>query len=412
MFKKIKIRLTIFNAISYFLFLVIFLSVFFVFFTQVLNKVQEDSLKSYAASNINKFLTIYSGPPKPPEQFELEADKVSFYYVISKELEILYGQELHEGFYSELQKNLHPTTKKEFKRYNYNSEKLLVLTQPVVSKGELIGYIAIGQNVTSYYVLTQNVFILGAFLLILSSIGIGFLSYFLARKSMEPIQQSYDQQKQFVSNASHELRTPLSVLISSMEILEEELKQKDSGTNETIVDMKQEAQYMNDMLNSLLYLARADQHQLKLTVDTIDLSSLLIQRVRRFAKHTPYLKFDLTIDDELEIEGDKVLIEELIDIFLKNAITYTKEGTVKVIATRETNSCIVQISDTGMGISEEDLPYIFDRFYRADKMRSNQGTGLGLSIARVIADLHHAIIKVDSKINKGTTFTIELPKKN
>lgn len=412
MFKKIKVRLTILNAISYFIFLVIFLSVFFVFFTQVINKVQENSLESYAASNMNKFLTIYSGPPKPPEQFQLEADKVSFYYVISKELEILYGQELHEGFYLELQKNLHPITRKEFKRYDYNSEKLLVMTQPVVSKGELIGYIAIGQNVTSYYVLMKNVFILGAFLLIISSIGIGFLSYFLAKKSMEPIQQSYDQQKQFVSNASHELRTPLSVLISSMEILEEELKEKDLGTNETIVDMKQEAQYMNDMLNSLLYLARADQHQLNLNVNTIDLSTLLIQRVRRFAKYTAHLKFELTIDDELEIEADKVLIEELIDIFLKNAITYTKEGKVKVTATKETNSCIVQISDTGIGISEEDLPYIFDRFYRADKMRSNQGTGLGLSIAKVIADLHHATIKVNSKMNEGTTFTIELPKKN
>lgn len=412
MFKKIKIRLTTVNAISYFLFLVIFLTIFFLFSTQVLNRVQEDSLKNYAANNINKFLTIYSGPPKPPEQFDLEADKVSFYYVISKELDILYGQELHEGFYLELQKDLHPITQKVFKRYEYGSEKLLVMTQPVIVKGELIGYIAIGQNVTSYYVLMKNVFILGMLLLILSSIGIGFLSYFLAKKSMEPIQHSYDQQKQFVSNASHELRTPLSVLISSMDLLEEEVKQKNWPVNENIVDMKQEAQYMNDMLNSLLYLARADQHQLKLTIDKIDLSTLLIQRVRRFAKHTSHLNFELTIDDELEIEGDKVLIEELIDIFLKNAITYTNEGAIKVTATEGTNSCVVQIKDTGIGISEEDLPYIFDRFYRADKMRSNQGTGLGLSIAKVIADLHHATIKVDSKINEGTTFTIELPKKN
>jgi len=409
MFKKIKVRLTWVNAVSYFFFLVIFLSIFFLLMSQIMNKIQEDSLESYAANNINKFLNMYAGPPIPPGQFELEADKVSFYYVISKDLQILYGQELHEGFYKQLQNDLQPVTNKEFKRYEYESENLLVMIQPVRVKGEQLGYIAIGQNVTSYYQLMKNVLVLGIILLILSSIGIAFLSYFLAKKSMQPIQHSYNLQKQFVSNASHELRTPLTVLYSSIELLEEQLKKNGNYPKNQVAEIKDEAQYMSEMLNSLLYLARADQNQVKLNIEKLNLSEILLQRTRRFARITNHLRFKINVEDELYMQGDKVLIEELIDIFLKNAITYTKVGYVSISAKQAANVCIVTIEDTGIGISEEDIPFIFDRFYRADKMRTSQGTGLGLSIAKIIIDLHKANVKVNSKLGEGTTFILDLP---
>ncbi|MER2126750.1 histidine kinase dimerization/phospho-acceptor domain-containing protein [Solibacillus sp.] len=224
MFKKIKMRLTWMNAISYFIFLVLFLTVFYVSFAQILNKVQENMVESYAANNTDKFFNIYKGPPKPPNRFELEVDQVSFFYVISRDLEILYGEELHAGFNEILGKNLQPVVTKHFERYEYEGESLLVMTQAVRIHGETLGYIAVGQNVTMYEDLLQNVLILLVVLLIVSSIGIAVLSYFLAKKSMAPIQHSYEQQRQFVANASHELRTPLAVLYSSLELFEEQMK--------------------------------------------------------------------------------------------------------------------------------------------------------------------------------------------
>lgn len=410
MFRKIKMRLTWMNAISYFVFLVLFLTVFYISFAQILNKVQENMVESYAANNIDKFFNIYNGPPKPPQRFELEVDKVSFFYVVNRDLDILYGEELHAGFNEVLQENLTPVETKQFKRYDYEGETLLVMTQAVRMKGETLGYIAVGQDVTIYEDLLQNVLILLIMLLTVSSIGIAILSYFLVKKSMAPIQTSYEQQRHFVANASHELRTPLAVLYSSLELFEAQMKQKETDyPTDTMDDMKNEANYMNDMLSSLLTLTRSDQNQIQLTISEVDLSNVLIQRTRRFAKTVQNLTFQLDIEDDLSIEADKILVEELLYILLKNAVTYTTEGTVHVRAYKETSFVKIEVADTGIGIAAEDLPRIFERFYRADKIRNKSGTGLGLAIAKVITDLHDGQIKVKSELDEGTVFTVELP---
>lgn len=410
MFRKIKMRLTWMNAISYFVFLVLFLIVFYISFAQILNKVQENMVESYAANNIDKFFNIYNGPPKPPQRFELEVDQVSFFYVINRDLEILYGEELHAGFNEVLQGNLTPVETKQFKRYDYEGETLLVMTQAVRMKGETLGYIAVGQDVTTYEELLQNVLILLIMLLTVSSIGIGILSNFLVKKSMAPIQTSYEQQRQFVANASHELRTPLAVLYSSLELFEAQMKQKEIDyPTDTMDDMKNEANYMNNMLSSLLTLTRSDQNQIQLTINEVDLSKVLIQRTRRFAKTVQHLSFQLDIEEDLTIEADKILVEELLYILLKNAVTYTTEGTVHVRAYKETSFVKIEVADTGIGIAAEDLPHIFERFYRADKIRNKSGTGLGLAIAKVITDLHGGQITVKSELGEGTAFTVELP---
>ena len=398
------------NAISYFAFLVLFLTVFYISFAQILNKVQENMVESYAANNIDKFFNIYNGPPKPPQRFELEVDQVSFFYVINRDLKILYGEELHAGFNEVLQENLTPVETKQFKRYDYEGETLLVMTQAVRIKGEKLGYIAVGQDVTIYDELLQNVLILLVMLLIISSVGIGILSFFLVKKSMVPIQTSYEQQRQFVANASHELRTPLAVLYSSLELFEAQMKQKETDyPTDTMDDMKNEENYMNEMLSSLLMLTRSDQNQIQLTISEVDLSEVLILRTRRFAKTVQHLSFQLDIAEDLTIEADKILIEELLYILLKNAVTYTSEGTIYVRAYKDTSFVKIEVADTGIGIATEDLPHIFERFYRADKIRNKSGTGLGLAIAKVIADLHGGQITVKSELGEGAAFTIELP---
>lgn len=411
MFRKIKMRLTWMNAVSYFLFLVIFLTVFYVSFAQILEKVQENMVESYAANNMNKFFHVFDGPPKPPNRFEVEVDQVSFFYVISNELEILYGEELHDGFHEVLEQSLQPVQTKQFERFDYNGETLLVMTQEVRSQGQTLGYIAVGQDVTQYEELLSHVVWLLVGLLIASSVGIAILSYFLAKKSMAPIQYSYEQQRQFVANASHELRTPLAVFYSSLELFEEQLKQEGVAySRETMDDMKHEAGYMKEMLASLLTLTRSDQNQLQLNLSEIDLSNIALQRVRRLAKTVEHVSFKLDVADECLVWADKILIEELLYILLKNAVSYTVEGTVSIRVYETSDTAKIEVKDTGNGIAEEDLPHIFERFYRADKTRHTTGTGLGLAIAQVIVKLHNGRIDVVSEVGKGTTFTIELPK--
>lgn len=411
MFQKIKMRLTWMNAVSYFLFLVVFLTIFYISFAQILEKVQENLVESYAANNMHKFFSVFDGPPKPPNRFEVEVDKVSFFYVISQDLEILYGEELHDGFHEVLEQNLQPVQTKQFERYDYNGETLLVMTQEVRVQGRTLGYIAVGQDVTQYEKLLSNVVFLLIVLLIVSSGGIAVMSYFLAKKSMAPIQYSYEQQRQFVANASHELRTPLAVFYSSLELFEEQLKQDGVAYNlETMDDMKQEASYMKDMLASLLTLTRSDQNQIQLNISEVDLSTVALQRVRRLAKTVQHVSFQLDVADECLVQADKILMDELLYILLKNAVSYTEEGSVSVRVYEASGLAKIEIADTGSGIAEEDLPHIFERFYRGDKTRHTTGTGLGLAIAQVIVNLHNGRIKVDSEVGKGTTFTIELPK--
>lgn len=411
MFKAIKMRLTWMNAVSYFLFLIVFLTIFYVSFAQILDKIQENMVENYAANNMDKFFNIFDGPPKPPNRFELDIDQVSFFYVISNELEILYGEELHDGFHKVLEQNIEPVSMKFFERYHYHDETLLVMIQPVQAQGKTLGYIAVGQDVTQYKQLLQNVLWLLIGLLIVSSIGIALLSYFLAKKSMAPIQYAYEQQRQFVANASHELRTPLAVFYSSLELFEEQLKQDGVVySHETMEDMKHEAGYMKDMLASLLTLTRSDQNQIQLNVTDVDIGTMVTQRVRRLAKTVHHVSFQLDIAEDCVVHADKILIEELLYILLKNAVTYTNEGNVYVRVSHEGSFAKIDVTDTGIGIAQQDLPHIFERFYRADKDRHTTGTGLGLAIAQVIVQLHNGRIYVVSEVGKGTTFTIELPK--
>ena len=179
MFQKIKTRLTWMNAISYFLFLVLFLTVFYILFLQMITQIQQSMVENYAANNQHRFFSIYNGPPQPPNRFELEINNVNFFYVISSDLEILYGEELHEGFNQVLEENLSAVSLKQFDTYEYGDATLLVMTQAVKIQEQTLGYIAVGQDVTMYKELLRYVLILLIVLLIVSSIGIASLSYFL-----------------------------------------------------------------------------------------------------------------------------------------------------------------------------------------------------------------------------------------
>jgi len=242
-----------------------------------------------------------------------------------------------------------------------------------------------------FTLLTINSFILG-----LSGIS----GYFLAGKTLAPISKMIEDQKDFVSNASHELRTPLSVLKTQIEVA---LRDKEMSLDEAKKLLESNLEDVNNMTklsNYLLELNKFQNSENIIKFKKVDLANLVIDALK-----TLKLNDDKTIKTELNksvINCDPDSTKELISILIDNAHKY---GESKEISLSLRNKEL-KISDKGTGISREDLPHIFDRFYRGDKARSHDGYGLGLSIAKQIADNHGAKIKVESKINKGSTFKV------
>lgn len=222
----------------------------------------------------------------------------------------------------------------------------------------------------------------------------GLSGYFLAGKTLNPIAKMMDEQKDFVSNASHELRTPLAALKSQIEVA---LRSKSMSTKEAKEILKSNLEDVNNMVSLSNYLLKLNKFQLennKLDFKKVELSKI-INKVVKDKK----IKLDL---DKSIVKVNEDSIYELISILVDNAVKYGENK--EVIVTLKNK--VLKIKDNGIGISEADLPHIFDRFYRGDKARSHDGYGLGLSIAKQIADIHSVKIRVESKLDKGSTFKV------
>ena len=171
---------------------------------------------------------------------------------------------------------------------------------------------------------------------------------------------------------------------------------------------------MSSIIENLLTLAKADQGTLEVTLSEVDLGALMQELYddSEVLAEGKNIAVSLTKKDPITIVGDKVRLRQLFLNLIDNAIKYTPVGgNVTLSVERENGSARVQVSDTGIGIPPDDVNKIFDRFYRVDKARSREigGTGLGLSIAKWIAEMHRGTIDVQSEIEKGSVFTVQLP---
>lgn len=228
-------------------------------------------------------------------------------------------------------------------------------------------------------------------------------------KMLDRIENSYELQNQFVSDASHELRTPIAVIQGYVNMLCRWGKSDAAILDESINAIKSEAENMKELVEKLLFLARADKHTQKFEIQAFELNDLISE----ILKETQLIDDKHTISNDYNeqaiMNGDRNLLKQAIRIFMDNAIKYTPEGgTIKLNSCIKDNRIIITIEDTGIGISENDLPRIFDRFYRCDESRTKEtgGTGLGLSIAKWIIGRHHGSIEVESKLNVGTKITL------
>jgi two-component system sensor histidine kinase CiaH len=239
---------------------------------------------------------------------------------------------------------------------------------------------------------------------------------YLANKAFIPIKKSWDRQQQFVADASHELRTPLSVMKLNLEHLFRHPNRTIEQESEIISQVIQEINYMTRMTKDLLTLARSDADQLDMVKSPIRLDHIINQVVKDFKALAQLKDIDLKSDIKgpIEMFGDPERLKQCLVILLDNALKYTKNsGKIEVIANMKNGKAILDIIDTGVGIPEADLPYIFDRYYRGDKSRTRQfeGTGLGLSIAKWIIQSHGGKIRVTSKVGKGTDVQMSFPLK-
>ena len=227
------------------------------------------------------------------------------------------------------------------------------------------------------------------------------------------LEEAFQKQRQFAADASHELRTPLAI-IQAESSLALDKKRTQVEYRRSLDLVSQEVTYMSEIIGKLLLLARNDAGSEPLNFQEVNVKELfteLSSDVEALAQEKG-VAFNLGPMDNLTVQGDRFRLRQLFLNILDNAIRYTPSGgTVSSLLVRKNGSALVSISDTGMGIPAEDLPFIFDRFYRVDKARSRTdgGMGLGLAIASSIAKLHGGGIEVESQVGKGSTFQITLP---
>lgn len=258
-----------------------------------------------------------------------------------------------------------------------------------------------------------------AFRLILLNLGIllfsGGAGYYLAGRTLKPIGEMVSEQKKFIADASHELRTPLAALKTEIEVSLRDKNLKIKEAREQLFSNLEEVNKLKSLTDYFLKLSSYEKDNFVLSTEQFLLNQLLKDVLRAFRPRVKEKKIEIVEKIEpVEIAANKVSLFELFSVLIDNALKYSPEKSrIKVNLWSENNKAVVKIQDFGIGIKEEDLPHVFDRFYRADQSRNKKqidGYGLGLSIAKNIVELHRGEIKVESEENKGTIFTITLPR--
>ncbi len=229
----------------------------------------------------------------------------------------------------------------------------------------------------------------------------------------KPIYKSYKKQIEFVENASHELRTPLTIIQAKQELLLQEPNSKIIDKSEDINLTLKETKRLSKLVKELMSLARSDANEYKLNKEKVNIDSLIKEVVVPYEDFTKVKDKNIVLDlkYEKEINVNKNKITELLIILLDNAIKYTVEkDTITIKTYAKDGRCNIEVRDTGIGISDEGLKRVFDRFYREDKARSRAtgSTGLGLSIAHTIVSKHKGTIKAMHNEPKGTIILVRI----
>ncbi|GAB7386266.1 HAMP domain-containing sensor histidine kinase [Bacillaceae bacterium] len=337
-----------------------------------------------------------------------------------------------------------------------SGKRFLVSGKPIITEGGFYGGVYVLSSIEAIHQSVQRV----RHLLILSGMGAFFLAlgftFVLSRKLSDPLiameratrqiakgkldtrvivtsgdelgslaqaindlakslQRYDDTRKEFFANISHELRTPITYIEGYAKILRDGLYESEEEKQQYLQIIHQESQRLTRMIEDLFELSKMEEGKFDLHRERIDLAEVMENVVRKahWRAKGKGLEIELAIEEDLPfVYGDGLRMEQIFSNLLDNAIRYTEQGKISIKMWRkEQNQVMIQIEDTGIGIPEQEIPYIFERFYRVEKSRSREhgGTGLGLAIVKRLVELQGGEIRVFSKVGQGTRFQIMFP---
>ncbi|MBQ9069589.1 MAG: sensor histidine kinase [Eggerthellaceae bacterium] len=241
------------------------------------------------------------------------------------------------------------------------------------------------------------------------------LAVVLSRWVLEPVERAWAQQRQFVADASHELKTPLTVIRANDSLIMANPEASIASQMQWIESTETEAKLMQDLVNDMLYLAQTENARNDSVRAPIDFSDLVQSSVLQFESvaFERGVLMDSDVAAGLMVNGEPKSLQRLVGTLIDNACKYADDGgKVDVSLSKQGGNCVLRVHNTGAAIPAEDVPHVFDRFYRSDKARTHGtgGFGLGLAIAKSVVDEHGATIAVTSSESDGTVFTVTFPK--
>ncbi|EJR34893.1 MULTISPECIES: sensor histidine kinase [Bacillus] len=408
MFQKTRIRLTILNSLVFILLIGVLGSIIYSYtYKRTYNEVDQ-SIKMITQYR-EKFDVKMPPPRKRIENIKIRDPRITIITWNGKIVEI---EGDNHKFRSNFEGDLEKFSPKKvgdlqdievqgryFRMFAFQEDgKIVQIVRDTTAEEEMLN--------TLFLIL-----IIGCSIGSLCAIGIGF---FLAGRALIPIQNSWEKQQQFVSDASHELRTPLAVIQSKTDVL---FQSPSATIEEKAVDIStisKECRRLSKLVSNLLLLARSDSNQIEMDKKTFELDKLLEEIINPYKEIASYQEkaMILKVERDITFMGDRERIHQMMVILLDNAMKYTNEdGHIQIDCTQTSNSIRIRVKDNGIGVKEEDIPNLFDRFYQGDKARSmSEGAGLGLSIANWIVEKHYGKISVESKWGEGTCFEVIFPK--
>jgi signal transduction histidine kinase len=244
----------------------------------------------------------------------------------------------------------------------------------------------------------------------------GSISYFLSGLTLKPIEKMVEKQKKFIADAAHELKTPLTSIKTQLEVGQKSNKFKGTESSTIVSSVIEDIDSLTSLTNGLLKASRYQMYESKSNLEKLNINELVIKTIESMSQKAKEKGIKISTKFEkgdLSLIGDKSAIRELLIILIDNSIKFNKsKGTIEISLTAESNNIFLTVKDSGIGIAKEDLPFVFDRFYKADNSRTRlntEGFGLGLSIAKEIVTLHNGTISVQSVLSEGSTFLVTLP---
>jgi OmpR-family two-component system manganese-sensing sensor histidine kinase len=242
------------------------------------------------------------------------------------------------------------------------------------------------------------------------------IGWFLSGLAMQPIRDSYQRLKQFTADASHELRNPIAVIQTNVQVALSDPDPDPQMQRYHLQVVERLTRRLGKLVDDLLFLARQDSGIVQAQMSTIALEDLLDEVLEEQGVVAAEKDIDLALKtdgtSEYSLQGDRDQLSRLFTNLISNAVQYTpKAGKITLELSQLKSALQVKVIDTGIGIPEEALPNLFDRFYRVDPARTKAtgGSGLGLAIAQAIVENHHGQIQIESQVNQGTTVAVILP---